>query len=63
MLFLLFFFLFHMEKPFKKTHQNTGEEDDDVQSRTQEEKEGRDLTRTVDMERVVQHDDVMFLPF
>lgn len=60
MLFLFCFF--NMEKPFKKTHQNIGE-DDDVQSRTPEEKEGRDLTRTVDVERVVQHNNVMFLPF
>lgn len=51
-----------MEKPFEKTHQNIGEEHDDIQSRTPDEKEGCDLTRTVDVERVVQHN-VMFLPF
>lgn len=29
-----------MHKPFKKTHQNIRKDEDDVQSRTPEEKEG-----------------------
>lgn len=52
-----------MDKPFKKTHQNISEDDDDVQSRTAEEKRGCGWVGRADVVRVVQHNKVVFMPF
>lgn len=56
-----------MHKPFKKTHQNIREDEDDVQSRTPEEKgrfsSGTTWLKRVDEEREMQNYNVVFLPF